>query len=384
MILCIFADVIITNHSVRYFIMRYLLAILSLFVAVASKAESRLSVVDGEDSSPLAGATVFARSGVIIGMTDGKGEIIVPSANDYPLTVKCLGYEPAVCPTGISEARMSPSLFSLHEVTVTPVDRPVVRVICYIREYVSGATGTDTLTCFNEHMGDFFLPLRKKVKGFKAKPSPRFISSRLRSRMSDRNGLDSVFVPAYRDDSFSWEMVVGMPYGNVSESETIRAGARCDSVQGKHGLKRILRKSGASTYSIQTDYLADSKDHRLSPFIFKLLGMSIDFNELQGSWVYKANDKGVYTPADIVSGTFSLSVVGRGKWIKKAFKSDTPVQMYSFYEIYPVEAEYLTVDEAKALIKDDTLRMKITPSPNARPLEPGIQRIVDRCTTYRH
>lgn len=350
-------------------------------LAVAAKSSSKITVVDKEDLSPLAGATVFANSGVIIGMTDHNGEIIVSSDQLFPITIKYLGYEPLTCQSSDKDAEMTHSLFSLKEVMVTPVDRPVVRILCYIREYVSGATGTDTLMSFNEHMGDFFLPLRDKVKNFKAKPSPRFLTSRLRSRMSNSNGLDSIFIPEYRDDTFSWEMMVTMPFSPVSESDKIKSGAKTDSIAGKHGIKHRLRKNGKSSYSIQTDYLADSKNHRISPFIFKLLGLSIDFNELQGSWVYKGNDKGNYTPADIISGTFSLSVVGRGKWIKKAFKSDTPIQMYSFYEIYPVEVEYLTVQEAKDMLHNESPGVRMTVSPNARPLDAAIQKMVDECQT---
>lgn len=360
--------------------MKYVFIAFALMLAMATQASSKITVVDKEDSSPLAGATVFANSGLIIGMTDGNGEITVPSDKDFPITIKCLGYEPSICQSSDAYAKMTHSLFSLKEVTVTPVDRPVIRVLCYIREYVSGATGTDTMMSYNEHMGDFFLPLRDKVKGFKAKPSPRFLASRLRSRMSNINGLDSIFVPEYRDDTFSWEMMVTMPFGSVSESDKIKWGAKTDSIAGKHGVKHRLRKNGKSSYSIQTDYLADSKSHRISPFIFKLLGLSIDFNELQGSWVYKSNDNGCYSPADIISGTFSLSVTGRGKWIKKAFKSDTPIQMYSFYEIYPMEIEYLTVQEAKDMLHKEPPRVKITASPNARPLDPAIQEMVDKCS----
>lgn len=362
--------------------MKFAITLVAIMLALVVKAGTIITVVDKEDSSPLAYATVFANSGVIIGLTDDDGKIEVQSANDFPVIIKCLGYEPFICYSNETCAEMAHSTYSLKEVTVTPVDRPVVRVICYIREYVSGATGTDTVMNYNEHMGDFFLPLRKKVKGFKAKSSPRFLTSNLYSRMSNSDGLDSIFVPEYRDDSFCWEMMVNMPSG-VPETDKIKSGAKTDSIPGKHGIKHIFRKNDSSLYSIQTDYLADSKNHKISPFIFKLLGFSIDFDELQGSWVYKANNKGRYTPADIVSGTFSLSVLGRGKWIKKAFNSDTPIQMYSFYEIYPTDIEYLTVQEAKDLINNAPTEVKMTVSPNARVLDPAIQRMVDKCNTAK-
>lgn len=359
--------------------MRYVLLTLTLLLGWTSQAKCRIRVVDSGNSTPLAAATVFANSGVIIGITDEQGFITIASDSDFPVTVKCLGYDPIQCQAGVTEVGMDHSVFELHEVVVTPVDRPVLRVLCYIREYVSGATGTDTLMSYNEHMGDFFLPTRKKIKGFKTKSSPRFLRSRCYSRMANSDGLDSIFIPKYRDDSFCWENLVSMPSENVAESNVIKSGSKIDSIHGKHGVKQILRKNGESTYTIQTDYLADSKNHKMSPFIFKLLGLSIDITELQGSWIYRNNEGGVYSPADIVSGIFSLSVSGRGKWIKKAFRSETPVQMHSFYEIYPIEVEYLTVEEAKDLLYENPPRVSMTISPNATPLAPSTQRMVDIC-----
>lgn len=359
--------------------MRCFLSLLFSLVILATYAGNKIKVVDDKDSSPVAYATVFGNSGVIVGLTDDNGIINVSSTKDFPLTVKCLGYEPAQCDVSDGEVRLKYSLLTLQEVVVTPVDRPVLHLVCYVREYVSGTTGTDTLMNYNEHMADFFLPTRKKIKGFKPQTSPRFLRSRLYSRISDSNGLDSIFKPKYRDDSFSWEGLVSFTSGVISESEKIANGAKVDSVPGKHGTKELLRKNGDATYIVQTDYLADSKNHKISPFIFKMLGLTIDFTELQGSWVYKANDERKYTAADIVSGTFSLSVLGKGKWIKKAFKSDAPVQMYSFYEIYPVDAEYLTVEESKEMQEENLPKIKWTVSPNATPLAPAIQRMVDAC-----
>lgn len=359
--------------------MRYLLTVALSLMMASMSANTPLRVVDNEDSSPVAHATVFGKSGVIIGMTDENGVVDIPIGDDFPVTVKCLGYEAAACGKSEKEVRLKHALFSLGEVVVTPVARPVVRLLCYVREYVSGATATDTMMCYNEHMADFFLAAENKIKGFKAQPSPRFLCSRLYSRIKNASGVDSIFIPAYRDDIFCWENMVEIPSGCVSETEKIRSGAKLDSIPGKHGIKHRLRKNDLSTYVMHTDYLADSKSHRISPFIFKLLGLSIDFNELQGSWAYRCNDKGVYTPADIVSGTFSLSVTAKGKWIRKALKSPTPVGMYSFYEIYPVEVEYLTVEEAKDLLYDNPPRVSMAISPHAGPLDPAVRSMVDGC-----
>lgn len=377
--LSVIIDYLCCKSFVNLIQMKLFFTMFFAFAVFVSHANTTIKVVDNEDSSPVGYATVFGKTGCIIGMTDDNGFIVIQSDSDFPITIKCLGYESVGCDAPMPEVRLKHSLFELGEVVVTPVDRPVLRVLCYVREYVSGATSTDTLINFNEHMADFFLPTRDEIKGFKTSSSPRFLCSRLYSRMKNSSGLDSIFKPSHRDETFCWAGMVEMPSEVVAETEKIKNGAKLDTIPGKHGIKQLIRKTGESTYMIQADYLADSKKHKISPFIFKLLGMTIDFDELQGSWVYRCNEKGVYTAADVISGTFSLSVIGKGKWIKKAFKSSTPVRMYSFYEIYPVEVEYLSVDEANNLLNENPPRVEMTVSPAATPLDAAVRQMIDAC-----
>lgn len=357
--------------------MRCLFALLISLSAFTINANIKVTVVDDEDSSVLPYATVFGKSGIIVGLTNDNGEIVIASEKDFPIIIKCLGYEPLTLSQSEDTVRMQHSTVNLQEVVVTPVDRPVMRLVCYVREFASGATGADTIMNYNEHMADFFLPVREKVKGFKPHKSMRILRSRCYSRKTNSNGLDSIFVPDFRDDTFSWEEMVELSTEPVYESDRIRNGQRNDSVPGKYGVKHIMRKTNGN-YIVKTDHLADMKSHSISPFIFKLLGLTIDFTEFQGSRIYKANDEGVYRPNDIVSGTCSFSVIGKGKWIKKAFKTDAPVQMYAFYEIYPIDIQYLTVDEARDLWRNQPAP-RIEVSPNASQLDPAIQHIVDVC-----
>lgn len=353
--------------------MRFLFFAVFLFVWLGAIGE-RVAVVDGVDGTPLPGATVFGQSGTIVGLTDASGGIDVVNPADFPLTVRCLGYETASCGSGDGQVKLHPATYGLKEVLVVPVERPVVHMVCYIREYISGVTGTDTIMNFNEHMGDFFVPVRK-IKGFKAVLSPRFLRSRLYSRIADSSWRDSIFRPDYRDDTFAWEQLMSMPKGKVDLGERMCGGAAADTIMGKHGVKELLRRNG-NNLTITTDWLADSKNHTMSPFFFKLLGLTIDLTELQTSWIVSPSDNCSYTAADIVSGTFSVTVTGRGKWIRKAFHTDTPVEMYSFYEVYPMTTDYLTVEQAKdQLANPPSPRIEV--SPLAPELSPAIRRLVE-------
>lgn len=343
-------------------------------VAVGAFARG-ISVVDADDGEAVSGASVFGRGGIILGMTDADGRIDGLSDEDFPVTVKCLGYETALGSADLTELRLTPVSYELHEVEVTPADRPIMRLVCYIREYSGSANATDTVQLYSEHMADFFIPVAE-VKKFKAQTRPRILNSRLYARSCKRDGRDSVYRPGYRDDTVSWIDMLELPVADVKESDAIRAGAGSDIRQGKYWIKQRSRKTD-NIYTFTIDYLADNKDHRMSPALFKLLGFTLDFNELNTSWAYRPNKEGIYTPRDLVYGTMTMAVCGRGKWIKKAFNSDTPVDINGLFEIYPVESEYLTVDEAKALMRDDTATMPMRQSPDVLPLPAATQRLVE-------
>lgn len=346
-----------------------------LVTAFQVKGAENLTVVDASDNTSLIGATVFSSSGSIIGITDEEGRIDLPNPKSFPVTVKCLGYNQAVVDSDVSILRMTTATYPLGEVTVTPYDRPVMKVVCYIREFTSGENTTDTLQCFSEHMADLYIPVTK-IKKFKGRKSPRILTSRVYERHATSDGKDTVRIPNYRRDDISWIDLVTFPTDKLEEPDEMKAGATYSECQGKRHAKTIHRKNG-QLYTTNIDYLADKKDHCYSPAMFKLLGFTIDITEMRGAWAFKQNDSGVYGPSDLLYGTFSLDITGKGRWLKKAFNSQTPVELHAFYEIYPVEMEYLTVDEAVDQQKNaPSVRFKR--SPLAAPLSPAIESIVTR------
>lgn len=355
-----------------------LCALFAVIAAVAVRAGVVVKVVDGADGAPLGGATVFGRSGLILGFTDADGALEVADEGCFPLTVRCMGYEVGQCEAGKARVALIAEPFELAELAVSPGDRPVARLLCYIREYCSCATPTDTLICFNEHMGDVFLPVKDKVKGFKAKDSPRFLYSEMYTQMASSRGVDTVYSPTNRDDTFTWEMLMKFPK-SATPTERMLSGAMADTVAGKYSPRDIQRVSPAGLFSVTTDFLADAKDHVASPFIFKMLGMSNDVTEMFHTWVFRNNGgASVYSSADLVKGDFSMSMLGKGKWIKKAFKSDEAVNIRCYYEIYPVDVEFLTVEDARELSKNPPELKQLQRSEIASPLMPSIAKIVER------
>lgn len=262
----------------------------------------------------------------------------------------------------------------LKEVVITPADRPIARIICYVRSYMSGINGADTIKIYEESMADFFAPAREKVKGFKKDEKVRILQSRRYTYETSSKESDSIAGPKYTEEKTPKTGHLTMPIELISETKKISEGATSDIIAGKHGIKQRVRKTDKS-YIISTDILADTKNHNKSIPLLKLIGLTVNINELQSAWIYRTNKLGKYDATDIESGTFSIRLQAKGKLIKKALKTDEPVQLYSFYEIYPIGVEYLTVAEAKSEQSKPTIPDWRT-SPKAKSLDPAIQKLI--------
>ncbi len=357
--------------------MRILFIVVCSFICLVAAGQHTVCVVDGDDGYPLAGATVFSSGGTILGVTDANGSFTVASDNVYPLTVRYLGYDAAAVSKSTPKVEMHPSSLTLGEVTVTPTDRPILHITYYVREYASGATPTDTMIFFNEHMADVLLPTREKIKGFKKQTHPRFLSSKLYTRLADSSGLDSCFIPSERNDDLCFNMLLDIPYGKGKIDTTCCTGVYRDTIAGKYGMLKDLKVQNGILYQ-HMDLLANYEGHKYSPTILKILGMTADFTDISTTIVCRSNDEGEYdTAGDIFLG-LNIKLTGRGKMFKHYFNTHgNPIDIYNYYELYPVDVEYLTVDEAKALGKNPPRPHVVAPA-NAPALDPAYQRIVDR------
>lgn len=357
--------------------MKYLLLLLLSLTTVVGYSSEVIKVVDAEDSSALPGATVFSKSGIILGLTDKNGEITITDTSFYPLYISYMGYEPENrVEKGTSLLKMRHAIYDLNEVVVKAGDRPVERVVCYMREYLSAVTDKESMLFYNEHMVDFFL-VTGKVKGFKNHNTPRILKSNLYTRITQAS-RDSIFRPTSRDATLSWENLASLPQYTIDTANLLEEGSMV-SKNGKFGVKEQLRLT-PTTLVHQSDAMAEYKDHVYSPSFLKLLGLTLDFTELLDTWVYRRNENGFYDITDIVSGKVSVKNLGRGKILKKIFNSEDPVEMYAAYEIYPISFEYLSVEEAKEMYKNMP-DVDMTVSPNALPLPDEISKMIEQAST---
>lgn len=323
--------------------------VLYILVALSLSASARdIVVLDSIDSSPVTGATAFDSNGTIIGLSDAAGKLTGIPGSAFPLTLRCLGYASLATPAA-DTVRLAPVAYPLRELTVIPGGRPVTRLVCYVREYGSGSTSTDTVRLQAEYMVDYFIA-EGKARGFSDKDSPRKLSQRIHIRHTDASGRDTSYTPD-DDEGLSWLLLAEMSGGETRAPQSVIDGAPTDTVRGRSGYKTIYRRT-PGLFTVTSDALADKKNHRMSPFIFKMLGFTIDINELVMSEAYAPNPTGVHTLSDLRYKTLGLRMLAKGKWIKKAFGTSEPIDMHGLIEIYPVETTRLTVDEARELRSD--------------------------------
>lgn len=361
---------------VRYLINRLAVTILYLLLIISGAVEAfALKVVDGIDSSQLCGATVLSHSGNILGITDSSGGFSGARESDYPLTVRCVGYAPGVCLKGMEDVRMQPVSYTLGEVTVTPADGSVVRTLCYVREIQTFYTDKDTLLRYSESMADLYQTVGK-VKGLKAgKDALRMIDKKTYVRFDSKDAT-----PEFREEMKALDLPVSamatLPSGEISESDGIRSGSKVVSIMGKHYVQTIERKSG-DVYVRDMDMLADKKDHRMSPAIFKLLGITTDFNEMRRVVAFRGNEEGVYGAEDMMYCVFNVGLLAKGKLLRKMLKSgDSPIEINIYLEIYPVEREAMSVEEANGMWQSPSRSGEIRCPEYAMPLPAAIEDLV--------
>jgi hypothetical protein len=142
---------------------RHLIIIICLLLSVSAYAQQR--VIDATDSIPVSVASIFDFDGNVVGYTMDDGTFSEIPETAYPITIRCLGYEPLV----IAEPKdsvwqMKQSFYDMPELVVVPGDRNVMKQILYIRNYLSMCNEIDTVTHFVEEMAYRYVPATEDAK----------------------------------------------------------------------------------------------------------------------------------------------------------------------------------------------------------------------------
>ena len=348
------------------------------FLLYFAPADAQKRVVDAVSQSPVAAVSIFDAAGNMVGFTWSDGEFSEVPESAYPVTLRCIGYEQLVIERPEDKTwKMTPMVYELEEVVIIPVKRNVLKQTFYAREYFSMSNATDTVTFFMEHMADRFVPTSRDAK-FGGNSSLRILDTHHYSRYKVM-GKDSVVVNP--ESAFPTLLkIFELNDEEVEAPEFFKASGNVTKLHeeaGKSGMALIQKQNG-QTFTTIEDVLALTKDHKMSPWPLKLLGFTMEINQLYTTHTYRVNDKGVYLPKDLMEASFVMEADGRGKHLRKALKSEKPVVIRSLIELYIVDREYLSNEEAKDEYKNKPTNVQFVIPSTVPPLNEATRQLVER------
>lgn len=338
-------------------------------------AEAQRRVVDVMDDTPVSSATIFDAQGNVVGFTSSEGDFSDIPDSDYPITIRCIGYENIVVGQPKDTVlQMVPMIYELEEAVVS-ASRDVMKQTFYVREYFTISSATDTITHFLEHMCDRYVPASKQVK-FK-KNDLRFRNTRC-YKYYQIGDQDSVAV----SNKPGSKVFLGLiETEEVDASESFKGQMGVNRVYEEKGKSGILhsRKQNERIFTEYKDGLADKKGHIAHlPFLLNMMGLSMDAHQAYITHVYKANDASVYQPKDLIQAGVVVEVLGKGKLLRQMVNSDVPVKINFSIEYYVVSREYISKEQAKAEYKDKSLKVPFEIPATVPQLSEATQLLIQR------
>ena len=338
-------------------------------------AEAQRRVADVMDDTPVSSATIFDAQGNVVGFTSSEGDFSDIPDSDYPITIRCIGYENIVVGQPKDTVlQMVPMIYELEEAVVS-ASRDVMKQTFYVREYFTISSATDTITHFLEHMCDRYVPASKQVK-FK-KNDLRFRNTRC-YKYYQIGDQDSVAV----SNKPGSKVFLGLiETEEVDASESFKGQMGVNRVYEEKGKSGILhsRKQNERIFTEYKDGLADKKGHIAHlPFLLNMMGLSMDAHQAYITHVYKANDASVYQPKDLIQAGVVVEVLGKGKLLRQMVNSDVPVKINFSIEYYVVSREYISKEQAKAEYKDKSLKVPFEIPATVPQLSEATQLLIQR------
>lgn len=173
-------------------------------------------------------------------------------------------------------------------------------------------------------------------------------------------------------------------FNNMEIPEKIRVeGNATDTVWGKYSPSSVWRKVGDNLF-LDNDILADKSRQQWAPEVFRLFNNSVEFTKFNTSYQFSgAGDREVFA-YNIVRMAVNIESKGRGYDLRRIFKTDDPIYINTYAEIYFTDREYMTVSEAKRWEKEPLLgdEIGIHPPTDAPELQSAIAEIVERVKNF--
>lgn len=332
------------------FLALFFVCVLMSAGGVAAGHEGVVVVVDGGTGVPVGDAFVYDRQGRLVGYTSGEGGLPVVPVSGYPLTVRCMGYEPAVISKQTKgRVLLREQSIELPEVVVNPKDRQVLHMLGYVREYSTLTTYRDTVFLFREKTVDFMVPVRNE-KRFKGWRYPRVLASKSYYRFTDSGGRDSV--SDCFGGHFSWSDWVGLPPRGMRLSDVCRSsGVVVDTVRGRRGAFLVWRRD-TSSVKLRVDVLADTASRYWAERLVDFHMGSTDFYRVRIDYDFEDVDGDTILPDNLSMYAFSIESSGRGERLPHVFRSEGPLYVETRAEVYLIDKEYMSVSDARKWEKE--------------------------------
>lgn len=347
---------------------RRIIPLLVGLIIVLCNAEAQIRIVDANDGSPIAAASLFDNKNNMVGFTWSDGVISNVPETAYPLNVRCMGYEPITIDTPKEQTwRMNTMSYGLDEIVIEPVQRNIMKQTFYAREYFSMIVDKDTISFFHERMAQRFISTSKDSK-FKGDTNIDILNSRSYTYQNinkeNSNLNDAVLeLPSLLEIVFLDDETLYAPESFIkSSTET-----KYHQEKGKHGVAVVMRQN-KNTFSCMNDALADKKEHSWNPAVLKLIGLNLDVTQLYQSQGYRINEEGVYEPKDLNEAVLVMDAAGKGRVFRKLFKTDQTVSIRIMVELYVTDREYLSIEEAKEEQKNPPTTIPFVVPTSAPPL----------------
>ena len=336
-------------------------------------AEAQRRVVNVVDDKPVSSAPVFDAQGNVVGLTSAEGDFSKVPESSYPITIRCIGYESIILEHPVDTVlQMMPAVYELEEVVVS-ASREVMKQTFYVREYFTICSETDTMTHFLEHMCDRYVPASKNVKFKKNDLYFRNTRSYKYYQIDDK---DSV---AVSDKPTSKALLDLLDTEEVDATESFKGQLGVNRAYEKKGKSGIMhsRKQNQHTFTDFKDALASKKDHiGHLPWVFNLMGLSMDVVQAYKTHVYKANDASVYQPKDLIQAGVVIEVLGTGKYLRQMVNSKDPVNIFIAMEYYVVSREYISKDQAQEECKNKKLKVDFNVPSTVPELSEPIRKLI--------
>lgn len=339
--------------------MKHIILSIALCIATTLGANAQIKVIDATDQLPIAAASIFDSAGNMIGITNGDGTISEFSETAYPVTVRCMGYKSMVINTPQEKTwEMTPDVYELEELFISTEKKHILKQTFYAREYFSMATSQDTITFFNEHMADRYIPLSKKAK-LSVESNLKIRSSRCYThyQLKDRDSISFSTEPS----ALSLLSIVNMDDEKISVPKSFAESVDMPKYyeeKGKSGSNLILKQNANSFIYIE-DILALKKNHTWTPVPLKILGYTLTVNQLYTRQTYIPNNTGKYSPEDLTETNYIMEALGTGKRLMKKLNSNKPVEIYTMVEFYIIDRNYMSEEEAKKELQNKGEKVEI-------------------------